>query len=89
MPALNEGLARACGMMATDSRDWSANRHDAWLYGLFCGWDCEEPHEHDDTCGGLEAMDEVATHWGWTPDDVARLRRYREAIAAVQKQEAP
>lgn len=78
-----EALDRCGAMVATDSRDWSLGRNDAWLYGLLCGWDCEDDHEHDDVCGGDGAMREVAARHGWSTEDVARLRRYRAAIVAL------
>lgn len=93
---LTEALDRVRGLMATNVRDWGMDRGDAWLYGLFCGWDCEERFddpEHDcadpdDTCEGQAAMAEVARRWHWTRDDVARLRRYREVIRKTQRPDA-
>lgn len=90
---LSEALDRVGGLMATNSRDWGMDRGDAWLYGLFCGWDCEEKFddpEHDctdldDICEGQSAMLAVARRWMWTRDDVARLRRYRAAIRQTQR----
>jgi hypothetical protein len=87
-PVLTEALDRLGGMMATDARDWGLSPRDAWTYGLFCGWDCEDDHEHDWVCGhGDEAMKEIARKHGWNDDDVARLRQYREAVRSIQ--EAP
>lgn len=80
LAAVREALDRVGSMMATDSRDWSLSRRDAWLYGLFCGWECDDDHEHDDVCGGSGALDTVAEQHGWTDEDVARLRRYHAAI---------
>jgi hypothetical protein len=77
---IREALDRCESMMATDPRDWGTLRRDAWLYGLFCGWDCEENHEHDDLCGDGDAMREIANQHGWSEQDVARLRCYRAAI---------
>lgn len=93
---LTEALGRVRGLMATSVRDWGMDRGDAWLYGLFCGWDCEEKYddpEHDcadpdDTCEGQAAMAEVARRWHWTREDVARLRRYRTAIRQAQRPSA-
>ncbi|SDK30796.1 Putative ATPase subunit of terminase (gpP-like) [Lentzea albidocapillata subsp. violacea] len=78
---LAEALERVHGLMCHDARDWGHDRRDAWLYGVFVGWECEEQHEHDWVCGGPNAMHEVAARHGWTPDQVEQLRRYRAAIA--------
>lgn len=89
MTDLAEALSRVRRMVATDSRDWSRDRSDAWLYGLLCGWDCEDQHEHDDDCGDDGAMRDVAADLGWSGEDVARLRRYRAAIREVSREEQP
>lgn len=80
-----EALFRLSGALATDSRDWGRDSLDAWLWGLLCGWDCEDhlvwpDHEHDEHCADGGAMREVAARHGWSDDDVARLRRYRLAL---------
>lgn len=74
---ISEALTRVGIMMATDSRDWAIARSDAWLYGLFCGWDDED----SDPSSG-DAMSEVAAVHGWSRADVERLRRYRAALRA-------
>ncbi|SFY52091.1 hypothetical protein [Streptomyces sp. F-1] len=63
-----------------DSRDWAVYRFDAWLYGIFVGWDCEKAHEHDETCDNGDAMQDVAGRHNWGPDTVARLRRARSSV---------
>jgi hypothetical protein len=56
--------------MATDPRDWSMAKRDAWLWGIVFGWG--------------SATKEVATKHGWPPEDVARLRRlHRRFVAAL------
>lgn len=50
---------KAC--MAFDSRDWSLNKNDAWIYGIVHGW----PED---------ALSEVAEKHKWIPVEVARLR---------------
>lgn len=35
------------------------------------------------------AMAEVGRRWHWTRDDIARLRRYREAIRQAQQKPIP
>lgn len=76
-------LAAVADVMATDSRDWSRARGDAWLYGVLVGWDCEEDHDHGAAeCEG-GALDEVATGHGWTAAHRARLRTLRRAVRAA------
>ena len=64
--------------MATDARDWSLGKRDAWLWGIVCGWD-------DEDSGDTEAMEEVAERQHWTPETVARLRRLRKAFFNAEK----
>lgn len=81
---LREMFEQLGGMVATDSRDWSLTSSDAWLFGLFCGWECEEDHEtHDDICGGFSPLTEVAIKHQWTAGDLTRLRRYRAVIRSL------
>jgi hypothetical protein len=80
LPEMFGGLER---MMATSSKDWGEYGPDAWLYGLFVGWDCEQAHEHDDVCEDGAAMQEMVERHGWSPETVARLRRYRAAVLAA------
>lgn len=43
--------------IAFDSRDWSLDRKDAWIYGIVCGWsDYDDPEE--------SAMTDVAAKHG-------------------------
>ena len=79
-----ETLGRACHMMATDSRDWSLDRSDVWLYGLIVGWECEDDHLHEEWCGGGEALRQVAAQHGWEAEDIARIRRFRAALKGEQ-----
>lgn len=85
---LTEALDRLGNYIATTARDWSAYHADAWIWGLFCGWDCETDHAHDNVCGGgtgSAAMDDMAGRHGWDTDTVTRLRRYRTVIRSVQE----
>lgn len=86
LPEMFGGLNR---LLATSSRDWGATREDAWLYGLFCGWDCEDNHEHDDLCDNGAAMNEMVKSYGWSPETVARLRSYRAAVLAATGEPFP
>jgi hypothetical protein len=74
---LREALDSAERIMRGERRDWAANRHDAFLYGLFRGWDCELDHAHDAQC---PLMAPVAQAHGWDDDFVARLRRLRRGV---------
>lgn len=85
LPDALDGLER---IVATSSRDWGEYRVDAWLYGVLVGWDCEEDHEHDDTCGDGAAMDEMAAKHGWDAATVAKLRRYRAAVRVALEHRA-
>jgi len=80
---LQEALSSAERIMRGDRRDWTANRHDAFLFGLFYGWDCEQDHAHDSTC---PEMASVAQAHGWDENFVARLRRLRRGVRAASSQ---
>lgn len=69
---LAEVLEHVEGMVACHSRDWGAWHRDAWLYGILVGW-------------SGEAMRELAERHGWSDEDVARLRRYRQTVTEVQR----
>jgi hypothetical protein len=57
-------------MLVFNSRDWGANKADAWLWGIILGWDDLDEDE--------SAMDELAERHGWDQNDIARLRRLHE-----------
>ena len=83
---LHEALDSAERIMRGDRRDWTANRHDAFLYGLFSGWDCEVEHAHDAHCPDMTT---VAQAHGWDDDFVARLRRLRKGVRDVTSAAPP
>lgn len=56
--------------MATDPRDWSVNKTDAWLWAIIMGWD--------------EALPEVAARHGWTIGDASRLFELHEAFCRAE-----
>lgn len=62
-------------LLATDSRDWSDDRGDAWLWGIVMGWDDEDPE--------CSAMELVAAKHGWDEQTVARLRVLHERFKAT------
>jgi hypothetical protein len=75
-----EGFDSLEGVCAFDSRDWSVNKRDAWLYGIVCGWDGgqdEDPPE--------DAMAEMVEQHGWNAEAVERLRRMQQAVTTVMK----
>jgi hypothetical protein len=51
-----------------DSRDWSVDKNDAWIYGIVCGWN--------------DAIVDVAKVHGWADETVARLQRLHLAFKA-------
>lgn len=71
--------------MRVDSRDWAADRHDAYLYGVLIGWGCQEQHDHDhdDDCGGDAALLEVASKHRWNEHRIAYVRKMRAYLAPI------
>jgi hypothetical protein len=58
--------------------DWSESRSMAWVYGIVLGWDNDEPDDPED----FGAMDEIAEKFGWTPNQVERLRELHRRFNA-------
>lgn len=80
-----EGFGR---LLATSARDWQTYAPDAWLYAVICGWDCEQS-THDGTCTH-GALEETAEMHGWDAAAIAKARRYRAAVRALQpRKETP
>jgi ribosomal 50S subunit-associated protein YjgA (DUF615 family) len=67
-PDLVDALNSARRIVSADRRDWGANRHDAFLYGVFRGWDE----------AAVEA--EVAARHSWDGDFVSRMHRLQSAV---------
>jgi hypothetical protein len=67
-PNLIDALTSVSRIVAADPRDWTADRHDAVIYGLFRGW--EDP----------ETEQSVAQKHGWNADFLARLHRLQAAV---------
>lgn len=65
--------------MAFDSRDWSADRADAWLWGIVMGYD-GDPDDPADTDGAWAV---VAARHDWTEQTLARLRILHERFKAT------
>ena len=57
------------------ARDWAADKRDAWLWGIVCGWD-------------EAAMTEVAAKFGWPTTEVQRLNELHAAFMAHPTQDA-
>lgn len=85
---LREAAEVAAWALATSADDWGETRGKAYIYGIFCGWGCEEAHEHDDICGGDGAMEGLAAQHGWTPEAVDRIRALRRTVRALEGAEA-
>lgn len=68
---LYSALDSAHSTMALSSQDWSASRDFAWLYGILVGW----------SDGEGDALPDLAERFGWSADDMDRLRRLRAAVA--------
>jgi hypothetical protein len=56
------------------SQDWGEAADFAWIYGIVCGWQDEE----DDYHPSLQA------DFGWSDEQVARLKRLRAAFADLE-----
>ena len=70
-PDLSEALGSVRRIVTADPRDWTVNRHDAFIYGLFRGWDDAEMERS------------VAARHGWNAEFVARLHRLQAAVTAA------
>lgn len=65
-------------LVALDSRDWTQDRADAWLYGIVLGWDGADDDPED-----VGVMDLASARHGWNPAQVARLRALHERFKAT------
>jgi hypothetical protein len=68
--------------VAFSSMDWGEARDVAWIYGIVCGWD------EDDDPEEAGAMRELATEFGWSDEQVARLRALHANFEALRDQQA-
>lgn len=82
---VREAIGSLQRTVAHDPRDWGQDKRDAWIWGIVCGWECEEQHDHDAVCGRNSALREVAARHQWANEDVDRLKTYRRALAALDK----
>lgn len=60
-------------VIAFSSMDWGASRDTAWIYGIICGWDNDDPIEGEE----LGSIDELAKRFRWDARAVAELRELR------------
>ncbi len=67
---VTRAVVAAANMMRVDSRDWAANRGDAYLWGVLVGWDDE-------------ALEEVAAKHNWNEHRVKYVREMRALLAPV------
>lgn len=72
-PAAAGAIDALQGALAFAVRDWSANRRDAWIWGIIWSWD------------DGEAMDDVAEKHGWSNRTIKKLRRYHRGIRALME----
>jgi hypothetical protein len=89
-PALGAAQAAFTALrqrMTVDSRDWSADKLDAWLYAILVGWDCENTdpaHVHNDIdCAGNEGLATVARSLGIPPEQSVRARYLRSNVVTA------
>lgn len=80
---VREALESLHRTVAHDPRDWGQDKRDAWIWGIVCGWECEEQHDHDWICGRDSALREAAARHQWANEDVDRLKTYRRAVATL------
>lgn len=59
-------------VLVFDSRDWAGNRRDAWIYGIICGWENDDPLEGETADG---AINEICQKYGFEKDILKMLRK--------------
>jgi hypothetical protein len=72
-----------------DSRDWSADKLDAWLWAVLVGWNCEntdEDHTHNDIdCAGDQGLWTIGNKHQIPTDQVIQAGQHRWWIANAIK----
>ena len=58
--------------LAFDPRDWGQNKRDAWIYGIVCGWENDDPLEGETED---DAIDEICDKHGFDKKRLKQLRR--------------
>lgn len=78
LAVLYSALDSARSTMCFSSQDWGVAPDFAWLYGILVGWS-------DDPSGGdvdqVDALGMLAARFGWSGQEVDRLRQIRAAVA--------
>jgi hypothetical protein len=72
LPPPENPLDAIANCIAFGSKDWSLDKRDAWIYGIVLGWDNEDKDEDE---SDEDAMGELQSKFGWSDEDVERLRR--------------
>lgn len=65
--------------LALSSNDWGSAGDFSWIYGIVCGWSDEDS----------DAWGEQQRKWGWSDEQVDRLKRLHEKFHAAAWQETP
>ncbi|MGW3400156.1 hypothetical protein [Streptomyces zhihengii] len=74
--------------IVTDSRDWSSDKLDAWLWAVLVGLNCENTeagHVHDDDCAGDQGLWDMARQHGIPTDQAIRTGQLRWWVANAIK----
>jgi hypothetical protein len=82
MPKTENPLESLHGALVTSSQDWGEAGDFAWIYGIVVGWD-PDPGDQPDADEAF-AMADLAQQHGWTPAEVARLRRLHAQYEALR-----
>lgn len=82
MPRTENPLESLHSALVTSSQDWGEARDFAWIYGVVVGWD-PDPGDQPDADEAF-AMADLAQRHGWTPAEVARLRRLHAQYEALR-----
>lgn len=88
-PSLRAALQSITSAIVFHAGDWGLWPREAWIYGIAVGWECEDDHEHDDICGGSDALTDMAEKHGWSAEAVTRLRALRRHYRAAEKGDSP
>lgn len=68
-------------LVALNSRDWSADRADAWLYGVICGWN-DDPAEETD---GMETLRSIGAQHQWSDARIEQLGDLHRQWSAAKR----
>jgi hypothetical protein len=92
VPALlgvKDSLEALRARITLDSRDWSADKLDAWLWAVLVGWNCENTdpaHVHDDIdCNGDQGLWNMARQHGIDIGQTIRTGHLRWWVANAVK----